>query len=155
MMLGPMGLCYLTWFAALQRLPAATAAMGTLVVPVIGVIAAAILLDEPLGLREILAAALTLARRAGDPAVSEATRRPTQDGRPRHLTGVIFRPRLRKSRPWPSRRTMLRSYRAVRTDAVPVARLRVGNLGVLLVWRRPGSASFRWTASISSFICCW
>ena len=60
MTLGPMGLCYLTWFAALQRLPASTAAMGTLIVPIIGVIAAAILLGEPLGAREILAAALTL-----------------------------------------------------------------------------------------------
>jgi drug/metabolite transporter (DMT)-like permease len=60
MILGPMGLCYLTWFAALQRLPAATAAMGTLIVPVIGVVAAAILLGEPLGLREVVAAALTL-----------------------------------------------------------------------------------------------
>jgi drug/metabolite transporter (DMT)-like permease len=60
MTLGPMGLCYLTWFAALQRLPAATAAMGTLIVPIIGVIAAAILLGEPLGAREIIAAALTL-----------------------------------------------------------------------------------------------
>jgi drug/metabolite transporter (DMT)-like permease len=60
MTLGPMGLCYLTWFAALQRLPAATAAMGTLIVPIIGVIAAAMLLGEPLGLREVVAAALTL-----------------------------------------------------------------------------------------------
>lgn len=61
MTLGPMGLCYLTWFAALQRLPASTAAMGTLVVPIVGVVAAAILLDEPLGMREIIAASLTLA----------------------------------------------------------------------------------------------
>jgi drug/metabolite transporter (DMT)-like permease len=60
MTLGPMGLCYLTWFAALKRLPASTAALGTLVVPVIGVVAAAIVLGEPLGLREVAAAALTL-----------------------------------------------------------------------------------------------
>lgn len=60
MTLGPMGLCYLTWFAALQRLSASTAAMGTLIVPIIGVIAAAILLGEPLGLRELVAATLTL-----------------------------------------------------------------------------------------------
>jgi drug/metabolite transporter (DMT)-like permease len=60
MTLGPMGLCYLTWFAALKRLPASTAAMGTLIVPIIGVIAAAILLGEPLGIREAVAAALTL-----------------------------------------------------------------------------------------------
>ena len=60
MTLGPMGLCYLTWFAALQRLPASTAALGTLTVPVTGVITAALVLGEPLGAREIIAAALTL-----------------------------------------------------------------------------------------------
>jgi drug/metabolite transporter (DMT)-like permease len=60
MTLGPMALCYLTWFAALQRLPATTAAMATLVVPIIGVVAAALLLGEPLGLRQVIAAALTL-----------------------------------------------------------------------------------------------
>jgi drug/metabolite transporter (DMT)-like permease len=58
--LGPMGLCYLTWFAALQRLPASTAALGTLTVPVIGVIAATLVLGEPLGVRQVIAAALTL-----------------------------------------------------------------------------------------------
>jgi drug/metabolite transporter (DMT)-like permease len=59
--LGPMGLCYLTWFAALQRLPASTAALSTLTVPVIGVIAATLVLGEPLGTRQVIAAALTLA----------------------------------------------------------------------------------------------
>ena len=61
MAFGPMGVCYLTWFAALRRLPAATAAIGTLVVPITGVITAAILLGEPLGIREVLAMVLTLA----------------------------------------------------------------------------------------------
>ena len=61
MIIGPMGLCYLTWFAALERLPPTTATMGTLGVPIIGVIAGAVTLGEPLGLREVLAAALTLA----------------------------------------------------------------------------------------------
>lgn len=60
MTLGPMGICYLTWFATLRRLPPSTAAMGTLVVPVMGVIGAAIVLGEPLGLREVIAMALTL-----------------------------------------------------------------------------------------------
>jgi drug/metabolite transporter (DMT)-like permease len=59
--LGPMGICYLSWFAALRRLPAATAAIGTLSVPIIGVIAAAVMLGEPIGVREALAMALTLA----------------------------------------------------------------------------------------------
>jgi drug/metabolite transporter (DMT)-like permease len=61
MVIGPMGICYLSWFAALRRLPAATAAIGTLSVPIIGVIAAAVMLGEPLGVREALAMALTLA----------------------------------------------------------------------------------------------
>ncbi|MFZ5733671.1 MAG: DMT family transporter [Pseudomonadota bacterium] len=61
MIVGPMGLCYLTWFAALERLPPTTATMGTLGVPVIGVIAGAVTLGEPLGLREVAAAGLTLA----------------------------------------------------------------------------------------------
>jgi drug/metabolite transporter (DMT)-like permease len=56
----PMGVCYLTWFATLRRLPPSTAAMGTLVVPVMGVIGAAVVLGEPLGLREVTAMALTL-----------------------------------------------------------------------------------------------
>ncbi|WP_398470821.1 DMT family transporter [Tardiphaga sp.] len=60
MTLGPMGICYLTWFATLRRLPPSTAAMGTLVVPVMGVIGAAVVLGEPLGLREVIAMALTL-----------------------------------------------------------------------------------------------
>jgi drug/metabolite transporter (DMT)-like permease len=34
--------------------------MGTLVVPVMGVIGAAVVLGEPLGLREVIAMALTL-----------------------------------------------------------------------------------------------
>ena len=48
------------WFAALERLPAATASIGTLLVPVIGVLAAAAMLREPLGLRELAALAITL-----------------------------------------------------------------------------------------------
>lgn len=53
-------LCYVCWFAALERLPAATASIGTLLVPVVGVLAAAAMLHEPLGLREIAALAVTL-----------------------------------------------------------------------------------------------
>lgn len=39
-------LCYVCWFAALERLPAATASIGTLLVPVVGVLAAAAMLRE-------------------------------------------------------------------------------------------------------------
>jgi drug/metabolite transporter (DMT)-like permease len=41
-------------------LPAATASIGTLLVPVVGVLAAAMMLHEPLGLREIAALVITL-----------------------------------------------------------------------------------------------
>ena len=57
----PMGLCYMTWFAALRRLPPTTASLATLLTPVIGVVAAAFVLGEPLGPRELMALTLTLA----------------------------------------------------------------------------------------------
>lgn len=56
----PMGVCYLTWFAALRRLPAETAAVATLLTPIVGVCAAALVLGEPFGAREMLALALTI-----------------------------------------------------------------------------------------------
>jgi drug/metabolite transporter (DMT)-like permease len=56
----PMGICYMTWFETLRRLPPATASIGMLIVPPIGVVSAALILGEPLGLREILAMAITL-----------------------------------------------------------------------------------------------
>ena len=54
-------LCYVCWFAALERLPAATASIGTLLVPVVGVLAAAAMLREPLGVQQLVALAVTLA----------------------------------------------------------------------------------------------
>lgn len=51
---------YVCWFAALARLPASTASIGTLMVPVIGVVASAFMLYEPLGLRELAVLALTI-----------------------------------------------------------------------------------------------
>jgi drug/metabolite transporter (DMT)-like permease len=60
MTLVPMGLCYITWFAALRRLPPAAASVATLLTPVVGVISAAVALGEPLGAREFLAMGLTL-----------------------------------------------------------------------------------------------
>ena len=50
----------MTWFAALRRLPPTTASLATLLTPVIGVVAAALTLGEPLGAREALALTLTL-----------------------------------------------------------------------------------------------
>jgi drug/metabolite transporter (DMT)-like permease len=52
---------YVCWFAALERLPASVAAIGTMAVPVIGVVVSAIALHEPLGLGQIAALVLTLA----------------------------------------------------------------------------------------------
>jgi drug/metabolite transporter (DMT)-like permease len=56
----PMALCYLSWFAALERVPAATASIGLLLVPVVGALSAAAILGEALGFREICAFVLTL-----------------------------------------------------------------------------------------------
>lgn len=52
---------YLAWFRALRLLPASTAAIGTLLVPVIGVLSAGLLLGEPLGWRQFAALGLTVA----------------------------------------------------------------------------------------------
>jgi len=60
MTLVPMGVCYLTWFATLRRLPADVAATGMLLVPIMGIVAAACALGEPLGASEAVAMMLTL-----------------------------------------------------------------------------------------------
>jgi drug/metabolite transporter (DMT)-like permease len=52
---------YVAWFAALARLPASVAAIGTMAVPVIGVFTSAVVLGEPLGLGQIAALVFTLA----------------------------------------------------------------------------------------------
>jgi drug/metabolite transporter (DMT)-like permease len=54
-------IAYVCWFAALARLPASVAAIGTMAVPVIGVVASAIALGEPLGVIQIIALVFTLA----------------------------------------------------------------------------------------------
>jgi drug/metabolite transporter (DMT)-like permease len=52
---------YVCWFAALARLPASVAATGTMAVPVIGIVTAAVALHEPLGIGQIAALIFTLA----------------------------------------------------------------------------------------------
>ena len=52
---------YVCWFAALARLKASVAAIGTMAVPVIGVTASAVALHEPLGIGQIAALLFTLA----------------------------------------------------------------------------------------------
>jgi drug/metabolite transporter (DMT)-like permease len=54
-------IAYVSWFAALARLPASVAAIGTMAVPVIGVVASAAALHEPLGPTQIVALMSTLA----------------------------------------------------------------------------------------------
>lgn len=51
---------YLAWFRALRALPAGLAAIGNLMVPVIGVLSSGLLLGEPLGWRHAVALVLTL-----------------------------------------------------------------------------------------------
>jgi drug/metabolite transporter (DMT)-like permease len=57
----PFCIAYVCWFAALKMLPASVAAIGTMAVPVIGVVVSAIALHEPLGIGQIAALLLTLA----------------------------------------------------------------------------------------------
>ena len=51
---------YLSWFAALRILPASTATVGMLLVPVIGVLSSVLALGDPLGARHIVALACTM-----------------------------------------------------------------------------------------------
>jgi drug/metabolite transporter (DMT)-like permease len=53
-------IAYVSWFAALARLPASVAAIGTMAVPVIGVVTSAIALHEPLGAGQVAALIFTL-----------------------------------------------------------------------------------------------
>src|SRR3954451_18564283 len=80
----PMGVCYLGWFAAVKRLPPATASTAMLLVPLIGVISAVPILGEPLGGREVLALALTLCG-VGSPCAS-----PQLQNDPRRGCNPIF-----------------------------------------------------------------
>lgn len=57
----PLGLAYMGWFGALQRLSASACTMGTLLVPVVGVAGGALILDEPFGWREAVALGGTMA----------------------------------------------------------------------------------------------
>jgi len=56
-----MGMCYLLWFAAVRRLKASSAAIGTLLTPVIGVTSSSLALGEPLVLSQIVSLGLVVA----------------------------------------------------------------------------------------------
>lgn len=47
--------CHWAWFKVLTVFPAPVAALGTLAIPVVGVVASALWLGEPLGLQEAAA----------------------------------------------------------------------------------------------------
>lgn len=58
--LGPMVFCHFAWFGMVSRLPAGVAAIGSLLVPVVGVLGSAVILGEAVGPAEILALVLVL-----------------------------------------------------------------------------------------------
>ncbi len=57
----PMIFCHYAWFKTVSLLPANIAAIGTLAIPVVGVLSSAIALGEPIGVAEIAALGLVIA----------------------------------------------------------------------------------------------
>jgi drug/metabolite transporter (DMT)-like permease len=53
-----MGLCYVLWFAAVRRLRASTAAIGTLLTPLIGVVASTLMFGDPFTMVQFVALGL-------------------------------------------------------------------------------------------------
>ncbi|MEM8665403.1 MAG: DMT family transporter [Pseudomonadota bacterium] len=80
----PMIFCQIIWFSVVQRVPASYASMGTLMVPVLGVMFSAMVLGEKIGPPEIGALVLvTVAMALILPGVSlQASRRPPRASRP-------------------------------------------------------------------------
>ena len=56
-----MFVCHTMWFALVRVLPAAVAALGTLVIPIVGVYSSALVLGEQIGVREVIALCLVAA----------------------------------------------------------------------------------------------
>ena len=54
----PMVFCHWAWFAVVRLFPAAIAAIGTLAIPIVGVFSSALVLGEPIGVRELAALGL-------------------------------------------------------------------------------------------------
>jgi drug/metabolite transporter (DMT)-like permease len=52
--------CHLAWFAVVRIFPAAVASIGTLLIPIVGVVSSAFVLDEPLGFHELGALGLVI-----------------------------------------------------------------------------------------------
>jgi drug/metabolite transporter (DMT)-like permease len=55
-----MGMCYLLWFAGVRRLKTSSAAIGTLLTPVIGVAASAVALGDPLTMSQVVSLGLVV-----------------------------------------------------------------------------------------------
>lgn len=55
---GPVALCYAAWVSLVSRLPASTAAIGTLLIPVVGVLSSSLLLGDVLTLDKTIALGL-------------------------------------------------------------------------------------------------
>jgi drug/metabolite transporter (DMT)-like permease len=55
-----MGMCYLLWFAGVRRLKASTAAVATLLTPIIGVAASSVVLKDPLTLAQAISLCLVV-----------------------------------------------------------------------------------------------
>jgi drug/metabolite transporter (DMT)-like permease len=53
-----MGMCYLLWFAAVRRLKASSAAIGTFLTPCVGVMASSLALGDPLTLSQVISLGL-------------------------------------------------------------------------------------------------
>ncbi len=59
--IGPVAICYAAWTALIARLPATTAAIGTLLIPVVGVLSSSLLLGDQLTLAKLAALGLIVA----------------------------------------------------------------------------------------------
>ena len=57
----PMVFCQWAWFSVVRLFPVAMAAIGTLAIPIVGVLSSGLLLGEPIGSRELAALALVCA----------------------------------------------------------------------------------------------
>ena len=91
-------IAYVSWFAALARLPASVAAIGTMAVPVIGVVASAIALGEPLGADPDRGAGVHAGRRRAGDAVVGAARSTVMPGL---VPGIHVFLAQRRRRGWP------------------------------------------------------
>ena len=59
--IGPVAACYAAWTCLVVRLPASTAAIGTLLIPVVGMLSSVVLLGEALTRSKLIALALIIA----------------------------------------------------------------------------------------------